>query len=241
MICAARDEVLRTHSLLRNRTRRVCFLLKAFKDGYQVVSVMDDGRAVTKGVHVLVCTAWHGPAPASGMEVAHEDGMRFNNAPGNVNWKTKKQNGADRVRHGTTRRGEMNIGARINEMTARVIFHMRNLPSGIRPSAAEIGRLFGISDVAVLFIWKRRTWRYVTKDIATNDFVAWSTRTVEETKLILDRGIGAAKVARMLDLSERWIAKLRRRNRTAANNNKTEEVNDVAAHQNQLRVDGDCD
>jgi hypothetical protein len=57
-----------------------------------------DGRK-SIGAHVIVCEAFHGPAPAARMEVAHGDGDPGNNRPENLRWTARPGNSADRVRH----------------------------------------------------------------------------------------------------------------------------------------------
>lgn len=56
---------------------------------------------VKRAVHVLVCEAFHGPAPSSEYEVAHWDGDGTNNVASNLRWATPAENSADARRHGT--------------------------------------------------------------------------------------------------------------------------------------------
>ena len=55
--------------------------------------------------HKLVLEAFVGKRP-EGMECCHNDGNPQNNHLSNLRWDTAKNNQADRVRHGTTNRGE---------------------------------------------------------------------------------------------------------------------------------------
>jgi hypothetical protein len=57
-----------------------------------------DGRK-SIGAHVIVCETFHGPSPAAGMEVAHENGVPSDNRPGNLRWTARPGNSTDRVRH----------------------------------------------------------------------------------------------------------------------------------------------
>jgi hypothetical protein len=56
-------------------------------------------------VHKLVMEAFVGKRPES-MECCHNDGNAFNNHLSNLRWDTPKNNHADKIRHGTTNRGE---------------------------------------------------------------------------------------------------------------------------------------
>ena len=56
-------------------------------------------------IHRLVLEAFIGKCP-QGMEGCHNDGNPFNNHLTNLRWDTPKNNQADKIRHGTTNRGE---------------------------------------------------------------------------------------------------------------------------------------
>jgi hypothetical protein len=55
--------------------------------------------------HRLVLEAFVGKCP-KGLEGCHNDGNTLNNHINNLRWDTPKNNHADKVRHGTTNRGE---------------------------------------------------------------------------------------------------------------------------------------
>ena len=58
-----------------------------------------DGSLVTRGAHVLVCLAFHGPRPP-GQQVRHLDGDKTNNRASNLRWGTLRENKDDVIRHG---------------------------------------------------------------------------------------------------------------------------------------------
>jgi hypothetical protein len=93
------------------RTGRV--LVPHDKDGYLRVDLGPSKRLV----HALVLEAFAGPCPP-GHEARHvHDPTRDNCALWNLAWGTKKENGADRVRHGTSRgRGPDMIGRVFGEL-----------------------------------------------------------------------------------------------------------------------------
>ena len=55
--------------------------------------------------HTLVLEAFVNKRP-EGLECCHNDGNAFNNHISNLRWDTAKNNHADKVKHGTTNRGE---------------------------------------------------------------------------------------------------------------------------------------
>jgi hypothetical protein len=78
-------------------------ILKAHpnEDGYLKVVLSRKSRCTTTSVHVLVCTAFHGPKPTWADCVRHLDGRQSNNTPDNVVWGTRSENMQDKARHGT--------------------------------------------------------------------------------------------------------------------------------------------
>lgn len=58
------------------------------------------GRWSQHSLHVVVCETFHGPRPP-GKWAAHHDGNKLDCSAGNVAWKTKTENEADKVTHGT--------------------------------------------------------------------------------------------------------------------------------------------
>jgi hypothetical protein len=75
------------------------------KAGYPVVNLCHDGKQVTVYIHVLVLNTFIGECPL-GMECRHLDGNPMNNQLDNLQWGTSKENGEDRVEHGTSNKGK---------------------------------------------------------------------------------------------------------------------------------------
>jgi hypothetical protein len=74
------------------------------EDGYCHVSLQGIGGAKRYSIHQMVATAFIGPPPSSGHEVAHGDGNPSNNCCINLRWATKIENHADRLIHKTADR-----------------------------------------------------------------------------------------------------------------------------------------
>lgn len=58
--------------------------------GYRVVDISVDGKALTRTVHRLVAEAFHGPA--GGRQVNHKNGIKHENAAGNLEWVSARAN-----------------------------------------------------------------------------------------------------------------------------------------------------
>lgn len=104
--------------------------------GYLKVSL---GRQGTFAIHRLVLAAFVGPLP-EGMEVAHNDGDRTNNALGNLRYATHRENVGDQVRHGT----------RFRKVTPEIAAYIRasyrpGSGTNDRGNGAELGARFGIT------------------------------------------------------------------------------------------------
>lgn len=72
------------------------------------------GIKITVSSHVAVCEAWHGGRP-SRHEVAHLNGNRDDNRAANLTWKTRADNHADKIRHGTAYRGDSHHWTKITD------------------------------------------------------------------------------------------------------------------------------
>lgn len=105
-------------------------------------------------VHVLVAEAFLPPRPTPLHEVAHWDGDRSNPKIENLRWATRKENLADRNRHGTLLHGDTHPCSKLSSSQV--------LECRARRAAGEeyraIGRLFGVSRMTVWYAVEGRNW-----------------------------------------------------------------------------------
>lgn len=81
--------------------------------GYLTISLSHQGKKVTKGVHRLVCMAFHGmPTPAT-LVARHLNGNPQDNRPENLAWGDQYENWQDRRFHGTVLYGEDHPSAKL--------------------------------------------------------------------------------------------------------------------------------
>jgi hypothetical protein len=106
--------------------------------GYPTVSLRRNRQTKRRAVHVLVALVFLGPCP-NGSEVCHEDGSRDNNTPANLRYDTRKNNLADRERHGTSQRGERNPSARLTNAQAEEMKKRRIAGERLKTLAAAFG------------------------------------------------------------------------------------------------------
>lgn len=101
----------------------------------------------------MVCRAFHGE-PAAGMEVAHIDGDKLNKSASNLRWATRRENHADKKRHGTHLYGEH---LRKSKLTpAKAVEVCRRAVAG--ENMYRIAHDFGIDESAVRKIRRGVLW-----------------------------------------------------------------------------------
>lgn len=124
-------------------------------DGY--ARMMVDG--VSCLVHRRACTEVRGPAPTSKHESAHSCGRGDHGcvSPIHLDWKTHAENQADMLKHGTTRRGELNPHAKIKDADAQEI---RRLLNG-GASRKAVAERFDISPQIVARVHRRTSWAWL--------------------------------------------------------------------------------
>lgn len=118
--------------------------------------VQHEGRVID--VHRLVCELTHGPAPSPRHVAAHLCGKGADGCfgAGCIVWKTKSENQADRLLHGTANVGE---AAYQSKLTDQQIAEIRAMAGSL--AHREIAERFGISRsyVTQLASGKKRTHR----------------------------------------------------------------------------------
>jgi hypothetical protein len=96
------------------------------KDGRPAVLLWEKNKYKLRRVGRIVLRAFCGE-PISGHECCHNDGDPTNNHLSNLRWDTASANQKDRVKHGTSNRGEQCGTAKLTEAQARAIIADRRL------------------------------------------------------------------------------------------------------------------
>lgn len=140
----------------RSLTKRLLKHCVGFR-GYLVVEMRRyDGAYKQMRISRLVLMAFVGPAP-EGQHAAHENGINTDNRLENLAWKTRKENEADKVRHGTAPRGERNGLAKLK--SAQVLTIKNRLMGGCTDSS--LAREYGVSENAINDIRRGVTWWHI--------------------------------------------------------------------------------
>jgi hypothetical protein len=106
--------------------------------GYLAVMLSGRGRRQNALVHKLVLEAFEGKCP-DGHETRHLDGNRQNNLLTNLAWGTSSDNEKDKVRHGTSQRGEGNAMSSLSTEDVREIISRYNAGESQRALASVYG------------------------------------------------------------------------------------------------------
>jgi len=108
-----------------------------------------------------LCAELFGPPPTASHHAAHNCGNGNKKCvnKNHVRWATPAENNADKIIHGTLRRGRQIAGAILDEEKIRQI---RVALSGKNPNMTAIGRDFGVTDSSIRSIRDGKTWKHVT-------------------------------------------------------------------------------
>lgn len=116
--------------------------------------------------HRYVCISAHGEPPTLKHEAAHSCGNRSCVNPNHLSWKTRSSNQADRVIHGTHRRGERNKLAKLTEEQAIEIISLKEIVS-----KRSLAKKFGVSATTIAQIHNGQRWGWLTEALAKSRVV----------------------------------------------------------------------
>lgn len=128
-------------------------------NGYMQVAVSHKGKMLSRKVHRLVLETYVSMRP-DGLECSHKNGVRQDNRLCNLEWKTPKENAAERKRHGTHQVGEQASGAKLSAHKVRMIFLLRKKGKKQR----EIAALFAVDQSTISSVLNGHTWKTVRDD-----------------------------------------------------------------------------
>lgn len=140
----------------RDKLRAEPLILKVeVRARYYYASLCKQGVKSAHRLHRLVLAAFVSPQP-DGMEACHIDGDNLNNRLDNLRWGTKQENMADKARHNTLVRGEMQWNSKL---TADQVREIRSLSGTL--SHSQIGKRFGVYQQTITRIINRKSWSHV--------------------------------------------------------------------------------
>jgi len=122
--------------------------------GYGITAYQGRQHIVSR----LVCERANGPPPNVKYEAAHSCGRGTQGCvtKAHLSWKTRTENQADRLAHGTHNRGERSGSAKLRENEVREIRALRG-----KMLQREIGEKFGISKSTIGNIHAGKIWGWL--------------------------------------------------------------------------------
>ncbi len=126
----------------------------AKSSGYGVVKI--DGK--DELVHIVVCRYRNGPPPTPKHEVAHGCGKGHEAccAGNHLSWKTREENHADKLIHGTHNRGERHGMAKLTSDDVRFI------KAHAEMRGVDLAAKFHVHPATICFIRKGRSWQWLS-------------------------------------------------------------------------------
>lgn len=131
----------------------MCLKQKLDKNGYLYVSLSKNNKKKNFYAHLTVLRAFFGPAP-QGMQGCHSDGNKTNNHLGNLRYDTCMGNHADKIKHGTSGRGEKSTKAKL---TSQEVSQIRSL-NGV--SQNQVAAAYGVSQQHIGKIVRGLAWTH---------------------------------------------------------------------------------
>ncbi|TBY60162.1 hypothetical protein E0H46_31835 [Rhizobium leguminosarum bv. viciae] len=112
----------------------------------------------TVRAHRYICKLAHGTPPTAEHHSAHSCGKGHEGcvSPNHLSWKTRTENEADKLEHGTRSRGERNGNANLTESDVREIIAIK----GTVPQR-KIAAMFGVTRGAINSIYTGKSWAWL--------------------------------------------------------------------------------
>lgn len=153
-------ELLRfIHEVAVNHTGNECLTWPFSKIGKGYGKINVGGKSII--VSRYICELVNGPPPTPDHEAAHSCGKGHEAciSPLHMSWKTKAENAADRLIHGTHTRGERNAQAKLTEAAAREILSLRG-----KETPRDLAQRFSVSLATVAQIHTGRNWAWLNQE-----------------------------------------------------------------------------
>ena len=111
----------------------------------------------TYNVHQLIAMAFIGLVP-DGMEVLHFDGDKANNRVSNLSYGTRLENHSDKIRHGTSGKGEQNA---MSKLTKDDVLSIRaRYKKGVY-GYIRVAKEFSVHSGTIQKIINREIWKHI--------------------------------------------------------------------------------
>ena len=139
--------------------------------GYHLLRIKREWGQVQCVLSKAMLLAFVGPPPRDGMCCCHNDGDKNNNAISNLRWDTRSNNELDKLKHGTSNRGERNGMAIATEEQVKEVLRLwheapRSKTGMFRKAGTRkrIAEQVGLSVACISPIVYGDNWRHLQPD-----------------------------------------------------------------------------
>ena len=116
-----------------------------------------DGKYQALKLHILVCTAFHGPRPFNTV-CCHRDDDKLNNVASNLYWGSIAQNAKDAIKN---RRLKVGSDHHRSKITEQDVLAMRKLREETGMTYTAIGQKYGVGKRTARLAIQGHSWRHV--------------------------------------------------------------------------------
>ena len=127
------------------------------KKGYLTFGYRKDGKQTTLYVHACVAKVFLGDRSSEGLQVRHYDGNKLNNNRENLIWGTSQEDANDKIRHGTSCKGEKNANSKLKEEDIYKIRELRSTGMTLQ----KISDFFGVNRSVISDILLGKRWAHL--------------------------------------------------------------------------------
>ena len=133
-----------------------CILWPFGRESHGYPNIYHEGKSVR--AHRLMCRQVHGNPPNEKYDTAHSCGNGHLGCinPRHLRWDTRSGNQADRVKHGTSNRGEQCAASKLTREQVREIRELK-----ATHSLRELSELYGVSSSHISEIVLRKNWAWL--------------------------------------------------------------------------------
>ena len=131
--------------------------------GYLLVTLMTDNNAkkvIT--VHILVCTAFHGPKPFPRAVVRHKNHVKSDNREDNLHWGTHIDNAQDDILDG---RKTCGVGVKTAVLTEDLVWEIHRRVA-LGEKGFTIAKSLGIASRTCYDVIQGKTWKHIQLEVA---------------------------------------------------------------------------
>lgn len=126
-------------------------------EGYLQCTLFKGGVRWHPRLHQVISRTFRGKCPV-GMEVCHKNGIKADCTANNLNHGTPLTNGADKVRHGRSVRGEQSHCHKLKKIDV-IAIRQAYAQGGV--TQKELGSLYGVSNTTIHDVVRGNKWSWV--------------------------------------------------------------------------------